>query len=111
MPDPKDHLDEEYTYVRPYVRRKPTPQGGGDNEQIGCILMAAFAVGIIAIVCAVVWYIILQLARTWYYWLGPLLFVVIVAVFLLLRLKSRRRRIQKSDPEETTKTYTNLGLK
>jgi hypothetical protein len=95
MPDPRDH-DEGYTRVRSHYRRKPTAGGGGDNEQIGCALMALFAAGVIAVVCVVVWHITLELARTWYYWLGPLLVIIGVIVFLLLKLSkkhpSERRR-------------------
>ena len=89
MPDPRDH-EEGYTRVRTHYRRKPTPQGGDGHDQLGCILMLFFFVVVpIMVVGAVVWYTIVQLGRTWHYWLGPVLVVIVVIVYFLLKLMRR----------------------
>ena len=56
MPDPKKHIDDDYTYVRGHVRRKKSKKDdgdGNDGHDEGCSLLGCAVITLL--ICLVAW--------------------------------------------------------
>ena len=74
VPDPKDYLPDDYTYVRGHVRRKRGSSNKGSDE--GCFGLIV----ILVVLLAGGWMLTVYMGR---YWVPVLIIIVIAAVVCL----------------------------
>ena len=100
MPDPKDHLDEDYTFVKAHVRHKKNNYSGPTPQSATILIL---------VILAIIIFVLYHVPRVVYY-VSAFLFPIIVTVYFLWRHSKRKSQMEQGDYYSISHQCPNCGV-